>query len=72
MADVVEASWADVTELAASSARRALVELVHIGGAAVPAAPALDPRVVSVSFVPKADSLEGWSRATSDVLSALL
>ncbi len=72
MADVLEASWAEVVQLAAASTKRALVEVVHIGGGAVPSEPALDPRVVLAPFVPKADSLDDWSHAISELLSTLL
>ncbi len=72
MADVVDASWEDVVDFSAASARRALVEVVHIGGAAQAPEKSLDPRVVSASFVPPTESLEGWSRATAELLSMLL
>jgi vWA domain found in the FtsH ternary systems/N-terminal helical region fused to the FtsH ternary system vWA domain len=73
MADVVAATWSEVAELAASSARRSLVEVVHIGATKLEApALGLDPRVVATSFAPTAEALEGWSRATADLLSSLL
>lgn len=75
MADVLEATWDDVVTLAAASARRALVEVVHIhtGHAKKDKEQTpLDPRVVSVELVPEAESLEAWSEATTDVLAQLL
>lgn len=73
MADILDATWDDVAALASASARRALVEVVHIGAAPrTSALPSLDPRVVFADFSPLSESLEGWSRATTDLLSALL
>lgn len=73
MVDILDATWDDVAALASASARRALVEVVHIGAAPrTSASPSLDPRVVFADFSPLSESLEGWSRATTDLLSALL
>jgi len=72
MAEVVAASWSDVVDMATAGVRRALVQVVHIGAAEPVPAPPLHPRVVSASFVPNAESLDGWSRATCELLSALL
>jgi hypothetical protein len=74
MADVAAATWADVATLASASARQALVEVVFFGAEAAPSP--LDPRVVFAPFAPlhtRSDaSLETWSRATAELLSALL
>jgi hypothetical protein len=72
MADVVTSTWTDVATLAAASARRALVEVVRFGAPSAEVS-ALDPRVVFAELAPLGDaSLEGWSRATADLLSTLL
>ena len=73
MADVLEATWDEVTALAAANARRALVEVLRIGvKPRSDSADNLDPRIVFVDFATENDTLEGWSRKTADVLSALL
>ena len=73
MADILEATWDDIAALAAAGARRALVEVVRISASTRTSVSApLDPRVVFVDFSPPSESLEGWSRATTDLLSALL
>lgn len=71
MADVLIATWEDITELAAASARRALVEVVRIHATKAQVGP-LDPRVVFVDFAPPTENLEGWSKAVTDVLAQLL
>jgi hypothetical protein len=72
MADVIDASWDDVALLAATSARRSLVEVVRIGATPSKTPPPLDPRVVFTEFSPPNETLEGWSRAAADLLSVLL
>jgi hypothetical protein len=73
MADVTVGTWGDVAELAAASAKRALVEVAWVGASKLEAPPPLDPRVVFAEFASLGDpSLDGWSNATSDLLSALL
>ncbi len=71
MAEVVEATWAEVVELAATNARRALVEVVRIG-TLTNAAPGLHPRIVYAELSPANETLDGWSKATADLLSTLL
>jgi hypothetical protein len=88
MVEVRSASWSDVVGLTATNAKRALVEVVRFrSGSPTPSrdvlqdesgAPMrskerpLDARVVAADFVLPTDSLEDWSRATSELLSMLL
>jgi hypothetical protein len=71
IAAVLDATWDDVAALAAASARRALVEVVSLR-AAPAEPPALDPRVVYVAFVAPGGPLDAWSRASAELLSAIL
>jgi hypothetical protein len=71
MADVLELTWDEVIDLATDNARRALVEVVRIGATGVATKP-LGPNVVQADFSAANESLEGWSRATADLLSTLI
>jgi len=73
MAEIVEATWDEIVELAGTNVRRALVEVVRIATSPLgKEAKALDPRVVFAELVTPVAPLEAWSRATTGLLSALL
>lgn len=74
MVEVVTSTWNEVAELAASEARRSLVQVVRMTTSlkTVGSARAVHPRVTSMDFPIDAATLEGWSRRTTDLLSSLL
>jgi len=73
LVEVVTSTAAEVEQLAASAARRALVQIVRIRttcGAA--GSSSGDARIASRDFLVGAATLEEWARATTELLSSLL
>jgi vWA domain found in the FtsH ternary systems/N-terminal helical region fused to the FtsH ternary system vWA domain len=72
LVEVVTSTWAEVEELAATAARRALVQVVRITTTPGKVPRPLDVRVSSTEFPIGAATLDDWSRATTDLLSSLV
>ncbi|MBX3231008.1 MAG: hypothetical protein KIT84_36725 [Labilithrix sp.] len=66
--EVSSSTWPKVVASSAAETRRALVEVVSLGGGA----PELDARIVDVPFPLPAGTLDDWSRATTEALSGLV
>lgn len=69
MCEVTTSTWPALVADATESTRRALVELVHLGGTTPEA---LDPRLVLVDFPLPTGGVDDWTRHITETLASLL
>jgi hypothetical protein len=69
MCEVSTSTWPALVAAATENARRALVEIVHLGGETPEP---LDPRLVLVDFPLPTGAVDDWTRRITEALAALL
>jgi hypothetical protein len=69
MCDVSTSTWPALVAEATANARRALVEIVHVGGETPEE---VDPRLVLVDFPLPTGAVDDWTKRITEALAALL